>query len=150
VAESARAAPRPLGWLAAFAAALLAMLALDALWIGWLARPLYLQGIGHLMADGPDLRAAATFYLVYAAGLVGFAVRPAVAARGVGRAALGGALFGAVAYATYDLTNLATLRGWPLGLSLIDIAWGTFASACASASGKAVLDRFVPHRSVAA
>jgi len=128
-------------WLAAYAATAATMLALDLLWIGWLARPLYVQGIGHLMAERPNLVVAAVFYLVYAAGLIVFALGPNEATPGFGRAAVTGALFGLFAYATYDLSNLATLRDWPTGLSLLDMAWGCVASAAATAAGKVVLDR---------
>ena len=124
--------------LATYAATALAMLVLDALWLGLIAAPLYQQGIGHLMAPQPRLGVAALFYLLYPLGIVIFAVaaRPAGAWRPT---LLAGALFGFFAYATYDLTNLATLKGWPLGLSLIDMAWGTVVSTASAAGGKAAL-----------
>lgn len=124
--------------LAAYVATALAMLVLDALWLGLIAAPLYQQGIGHLMAPQPRLGVAALFYLLYPLGIVIFAVaaRPAGAWRPT---LLAGALFGFFAYATYDLTNLATLKGWPLGLSLIDMAWGTVVSTASAAGGKAAL-----------
>jgi uncharacterized membrane protein len=100
-------------FLLAYAAALATLLIIDLPWLGIVAQPLYQQGIGHLMAPQFNLPAAIAFYLVYAAGLVYFAVH---GARGLRHAALRGALFGFVAYATYDLTNLATLRGWPVWL----------------------------------
>lgn len=126
---------------AAYAATALAMLALDASWLGLIAQALYQQGIGHLMAPQPRLGIAALFYLVYPLGLVIFAVapRPATAWRPTLRA---GALFGFFAYATYDLTNLATLKDWPIGLSLIDVAWGSLASALAAGAGRYAMDRF--------
>ena len=116
------------------------MMLLDVLWIGVLARPLYQRGIGHLMADQPNFVAAAAFYLLYAAGLVAFVVLP----RAPGDwplAAAWGALFGFMAYMTYDLTNLATLRGWPLGLSALDTAWGCVATGLAATIGKVVADK---------
>ena len=116
------------------------MMLLDVLWIGVLARPLYRRGIGHLMADQPNFVAAAAFYLLYAAGLVAFVVLP----RAPGDwplAAAWGALFGFMAYMTYDLTNLATLRGWPLGLSALDTAWGCVATGLAATIGKLVADK---------
>ena len=125
--------------LAAYLAAVATMLLLDLLWLGWVARPLYLQGLGHLMADSPMWWAAALFYAVYGLGLLRFAIAmPAarVAAGTLAQAARAGALFGFVAYATYDLTNLATLRDWPVALAFIDIAWGTLASAAAAAAGR--------------
>lgn len=107
---------------------------LDMVWLLWIARDWYQQGIGHLMAARPQLAAAAIFYLLFPVGLMVFAVLPAAGA-GVAKAALLGALFGFFAYATYDLTNLAILKDWPIGLSLLDVAWGTLAGATASTAG---------------
>lgn len=116
------------------------MMVLDVLWIGVLARPLYNRGIGHLMAEHPNFVAAAAFYLLYAAGVMAFVVMPREAGDWP-MAAAWGALFGFMAYMTYDLTNLATLRDWPLGLSLIDTAWGCVATGVAATLGKLVVDR---------
>lgn len=128
-------------FLIALAATATVMVALDLLWLGLIARPVYRQGIGHLMAETPVVPVAVLFYAVYALGLVWFAVAPqSVETRWA--ATLGSAaLFGFVAYATYDLTNLATLRAWPLGLSLIDVAWGSLVSAGAAAAGRFAMDR---------
>ena len=128
-------------YLASYAATMISMLAIDLLWIGVIAKPLYQAGIGHLMAAQPNLAAALVFYLLFPLGLLLFAVLP-TAGSGWGKTLATGALFGFFAYATYDLTNLATLKGWPLGLSLIDMAWGSLVSAVASAAGRAALDRF--------
>ena len=126
---------------ATYAAAAVVMLAIDMLWLGVIAKPLYQQGIGHLMADRPKLWAAALFYLLYPAGLVLFAVMPNTASSWA-QTALMGAAFGLFAYATYDLTNLATLRDWPLGLSIIDTLWGAAVSAVAATAGRAALNHF--------
>jgi len=123
-----------------YLAIVVTMMALDVLWIGVLARPLYNRGIGHLMAEQPNFVAAAAFYLLFAVGLMAFVVLP----RAPGdwpMAAAWGALFGFMAYMTYDLTNLATLRAWPLGLSLIDTAWGCVATGLAATAGKLVADK---------
>jgi uncharacterized membrane protein len=123
-----------------YLAIVVTMMVLDVLWIGVLARPLYNRGIGHLMAEHPNFVAAAAFYLLFAVGLMAFVVLPR--ARGDWpMAAAWGALFGFMAYMTYDLTNLATLRAWPLGLSLIDTAWGCLATGLAATLGKLVADR---------
>jgi uncharacterized membrane protein len=126
--------------LAAYAATALVMLVLDAIWLGLIAAPLYQQGIGHLMAEPPRFGVAALFYLLYPLGIVIFAVaaRPAGAWQPT---LLAGALFGFFAYATYDLTNLATLKGWPVGLSLIDVAWGSGVSAVSAGAGRWAMDR---------
>jgi uncharacterized membrane protein len=123
-----------------YVAIVAAMMALDVLWIGVLARPMYARGIGHLMAEQPNFVAAVAFYLLYAAGLMAFVVLP----RTPGDwqlAAAWGALFGFMAYMTYDLTNLATLRDWPLALSFIDVAWGCVATGLAATAGRLVADR---------
>ena len=127
--------------LLTYAATTAMLMLLDALWLGLLAKPLYQQGIGHLMAAQPRLGVAAAFYLLYPLGLVIFAVWPGAVAAGWGEAAWRGALFGLFAYATYDLTNLATLRDWPVGLSLLDVAWGMVVSAAAATAGRMAFER---------
>jgi uncharacterized membrane protein len=127
----------------AFAVTAVVFLMLDALWLGVISRGLYQREIGPLLLARPRLGAAALFYLVYIAGLVYFCVVPGVAQSSVARGLLNGALLGAIAYATYDLTNLATLKGWSEILVFIDIAWGGLASALASAVGVAAAARVV-------
>jgi uncharacterized membrane protein len=138
-----------LSYLAAYAATAVAFLAIDLLWLGVIAKSFYRDGIGHLMADPPNLMAAGVFYLLYPLGVMLFAVAPNVWLGGTAsaaelpfsRAVIAGALFGFFAYATYDLSNLATLRGWPLRLSLVDIAWGAALTAAAAAAGRWALGR---------
>jgi len=129
-------------YLSAYAAVLVVLLALDMLWLGVIARSYYQQAIGHLLAERPSIAVGLLYYLVYATGLMVFAVKPTSTAIGVNATLLAGAMFGAFAYATYDLTNLATLKGWPAGLSVLDIAWGSTISAASAAAGKVVMDRF--------
>ena len=121
--------------LLAYAATTLVMVVIDLVWLGWIAKPLYQQGIGHLMASEPKLAAAALFYLLFPVGLMVFAVVPG-ASMPWGNTAINAALFGFFAYATYDLTNLATLKNWPISLALIDMAWGTAVSAVAALAGR--------------
>lgn len=116
--------------------AALAMLAiLDALWLGIVSREFYKARLGQLLLDQPNWPVAILFYLVHAAGIVVFALPPALASGGWLAAVLYGAFFGFCVYAAYDLTNLATLRGWPLAVSLVDLGWGAVvtAAACVSA-----------------
>ena len=127
--------------LAAYVAALLVMLAGDALWLGVIAVAMYQRGIGHLMAERPGAVAAALFYLLYAGGLVFFAIEP-MQPSDPWQAAGAGALLGLVAYGTYDLSNLATLRGWPAGLAAIEMAWGAAISALAAGLGRVAAQRF--------
>jgi uncharacterized membrane protein len=128
-------------YLGAWVLVLLAMGTMDVVWIGWLARPFYQQGLGHLMAPQVNLVAAIAFYLVYGVGLLVFVVAPDGATVPWRRTLCRGALFGFVAYAVYDLTNLATLRDWPLDVALMDMAWGGLASTIAAAAGKVGFDR---------
>ena len=121
-----------------FAATALAFLTLDAVWLSTMGSRLYQPAIGHLMAPEVDWLAAAFFYVLYLVGLAVFAVAPS---RSVAQGALRGALFGLVAYATYDLTNQATLRDWPWRVTLIDLCWGAFVSGAACAAGAAVARR---------
>jgi len=130
--------------LAAYAGTMIVMVGLDMLWLGVVAKPIYQQGIGHLMADQPNVPVAVLFYALFVLGLVVFAVLPAGPAPGWKKTVGTGALFGFFAYATYDLTNLATLKQWPIGLSVLDMVWGAFISAAASAGGKALMDRAAP------
>ena len=109
--------------------------ALDLVWIETLARGVYHAEIGPLLAPTPNLPAAIAFYAIYAAGVLIFAVAPGFE-RGDWRRVLGmAALFGLVAYATYDLTNLATLKGFTTKLSLVDMAWGTAMTAVVASLG---------------
>jgi uncharacterized membrane protein len=121
--------------LLAYAATTLVMVAIDLVWLGLIAKPIYQQGIGHLMAEQPKLAAGAVFYLLYPVGLMVFAVVPG-ASLPWSDTALKAALFGFIAYATYDLTNLATLKNWPTSLALIDMAWGTGVSVVAALAGR--------------
>ncbi|WP_432729868.1 DUF2177 family protein [Variovorax sp. W6] len=127
-----------LAWAVTFAV----LLALDALWLGFAAKDMYQQAMGELMSPNPRLGFAALFYLAYPVGLMVFAIVPGLRAQGVMRAALLGGLFGLFCYGTYDLTNLAVIRDWPLALSFIDIAWGTLVSGAAAAAGAVALRRF--------
>lgn len=127
-------------YAAALSASMVVMLALDALWIGFLAKSLYQEGIGHLLAPKANLVAAAAFYLVYIGGIMAFAVLPA-AGGGWTKAATLGAGLGFVAYATFDLTSQALLRDWPWKVTLADLVWGTFITATTAAAGRAAFDR---------
>lgn len=98
---------------------------LDALWLGLVAPAFYRSQIGYIMAESPNWLAAVLFYLLFVAGMAVFVTGPGIRAGDVKTAALRGAFFGLVTYATYDLTNLATLEGWPVLMTVVDMAWGT-------------------------
>jgi uncharacterized membrane protein len=110
---------------------LVIFLGIDSLWLGLVAPKYYRSQIGHLMAEKANLLAAGIFYLLFVGALVYFVIAPGMTIP-TSQLLLRGALFGLVTYATYDLTNLATLRDWPIPLTLIDLAWGTFLCALTS------------------
>jgi uncharacterized membrane protein len=125
--------------LVAWAVTFVVLLVIDMVWLGVVAKGMYQEAMGDLMSPNPRLAFAAVFYLAYPIGLLVFAIVPGLDQQGVLRAALLGALFGLFCYATYDLTNLAVIRDWPLALSFIDIAWGALVSGVAAAAGAAAL-----------
>jgi len=105
---------------------------IDILWLGVVAKGFYRQHLEGLLSTNVRWGVALTFYLIYIVGILIFAVVPALSKGSVGRAILMGALFGFFTYATYDLTNLATLRGWPVTIVAVDILWGSFLCAVVS------------------
>lgn len=105
---------------------------LDFLWLSRVAIGFYRSQIGEVLRPSPDFAVAALFYLVYIAGIVYFAVLPGVQKESILVALTHGALLGLIAYGTYDMTNLATLKGWTLSVSLVDMAWGTTLTAIAA------------------
>ena len=108
---------------------------LDFIWLSILAKDFYQSQLGGMMLAQPKLIPAAAFYILYLFGLLVFAIVPALRQRHWEMATILSALLGLIAYATYDLSNLATLKGWSVSLALTDIAWGTFASAVAGTAG---------------
>jgi uncharacterized membrane protein len=97
---------------------------IDIIWLGVIARGFYRRQLNFILSPGVNWAAAVTFYLIYIAGILFFAVRPAIIDNSWRQAAILGALFGFFTYATYDLTNLATIKQWPLAIVIIDILWG--------------------------
>lgn len=119
----------------AYLASAVVMLALDAVWLTLAVPRIYRPQLGDLLSDKPNLAVAGVFYLLYVVGVVVFAVLPALETRSFLQALGAGALLGLVAYGTYDFTNLATLRSWPVALSLIDVCWGIALTAVTAAAG---------------
>lgn len=101
---------------------------IDMLWLGVIAKNLYAEQIGFLMTDQIRWGAALLFYALYITGLVVFVILPATKAASWQYAILYGAGFGLICYSCYDLTNLATLKNWPLEITIYDMLWGTFIS----------------------
>ncbi|MBA3815541.1 MAG: DUF2177 family protein [Parachlamydiaceae bacterium] len=107
---------------------LIVFFAIDLFWLGIIAKNLYRTQIGFIMSDEVRWGPAILFYCLYIAGLVFFAILPAFNEGNLVLALLYGGFFGLVCYATYDLTNLATLKGWPMKIVVYDLLWGTFIS----------------------
>ncbi len=125
-------------YLIAYGGTATAFFVIDFLWLGFVAKSFYRERIGHLMADDMNLGAAGGFYLLYIVGIVVFAVMPALQSESWKTALVLGGLLGLIAYGTYDMTNLATLRDWPVSVAAADMAWGT-----ALTGGSAVVGYFV-------
>ena len=125
-----------------FLISLVAFMAIDFTWIGLVANKFYRSQIGFLLKDKFDLVPALAFYLIFLVGLLVFVIKPAIDNQSVQQAAQMGALFGVVTYATYDLTNLATLKNWPILVTIVDLCWGTFLCA-AITGGTLFLARFI-------
>ncbi len=104
--------------------------AIDLLWLGVVAKTFYRDNLAHVLSPTVNWPAALSFYLIYIAGILYFAVAPALAQDSLGRALLNGALFGFFTYITYELTNMATLPNWPLKVVIVDTLWGI--ALCAS------------------
>ena len=121
-------------WLIAYLASALTMGGLDFVWLTN-TKPIYRRALGSALAENPDMRAGVAFYVLYLVGVMIFAVRPALTSGDWRQATLFGALFGFFCYATYDLTNLATLKSFTLQATLADLAWGTFITATAATMG---------------
>ena len=112
-------------FITAYLATIVIFLAIDFVWLKYVALTFYRNNLGDLMLDQPKLGIAAGFYLMYAAAVVVLAVLPALRANDWSTALLYGALLGMAAYGTYDITNLATLRNWPAIVTIVDWIWGT-------------------------
>jgi uncharacterized membrane protein len=122
-------------YVKAYALTLIAFLGIDSIWLGIVARSFYASQLGSLMREDVSYAVAGAFYLAYVAGIVFFAVAPALAEGSWQRAAFNGALLGLLAYGTYDMTNLATIKNWPFTMSLVDMGWGTLLTATAAVIG---------------
>jgi uncharacterized membrane protein len=132
----------PQQWLIAYGSTLVALLALDALWLTLFMAPAYKATLGDMMLSQPRLVPAVAFYLLFTLGVVVFAVLPALHSASWQSAAVLGAVLGLIAYATYDLTSLAIFKGWTVQLALIDVLWGAVLSCAAGVVGYAATSRW--------
>ena len=122
-------------YLKIYLAVLVGFLAIDMVWLTVVARGFYRKQLGFLLADQPNWWAAIAFYLLFVAGLLVFVIVPAVEAGSLRKALLLGAFFGLVTYATYDLTNQATVKDWPWILTIVDMTWGAVLATTVSCLG---------------
>jgi len=122
-------------YLKLYLATLVAFFAIDMVWLGLVARSFYQQHLGFLMAPKVNWLAALAFYLLFIAGILVFVVVPGLKADSLRTTLVHAALFGLITYATYDLTNLATIRDWPLVVTVVDLVWGTVLTAAVSTAG---------------
>lgn len=113
-------------YLKVYFLALFTFLLMDFVWLGFLAKNLYKEQIGFLMTKEIVWPAAIVFYFLYILGVSYFVIYPSLENFHLGKCFFRGALFGLICYATYDLTNLATIKGWPLKIVFIDLVWGAF------------------------
>lgn len=116
-----------------FFVALGSFLVVDGLWLTLIAKNFYSKHLGYLMAKNPNFLAAGLFYLIYVFAMVVLIVSPGIEKGSFWSTVLSGALFGLCCYATYDLTNLATVQNWPIIVTIVDLIWGTFLSATIAA-----------------
>ena len=118
-----------------YLATLIAFFAIDMIWLGLVARTFYRKYLGFLLAPSTNWLAAIIFYLLFIVGILVFVVLPGLENNSLKTTLLRAALFGLVTYATYDLTNLATVKNWPMIVSIVDIAWGIVLSVLVSLIG---------------
>ncbi len=117
----------------------LVFFAIDMVWLGFLAKGLYQKYLGGFLSDQVNWAAAIIFYLLFIIGIFVFVILPAVEKNSITSALVLGAFFGFITYATYDLTNLATLKNWPLPIVFIDLAWGAVLTSLVSIAGYGIV-----------
>ncbi|NLC33253.1 MAG: DUF2177 family protein [Clostridiales bacterium] len=116
--------------------------AVDIMWLGFISKKLYAKYLGYIMADQTNWPAAIIFYLLYIAGLIFFVINPALEKNSLIYAVTVGSIFGFITYATYDMTNLATLKDWPVIITIIDMMWGTFLNAATAGLSFYIINLF--------
>jgi uncharacterized membrane protein len=126
-----------------YAIATVIFFGLDMLWLGGIAKNLYRQKLGFILSDEVNWIAAFTFYFLYIAGILFFAVLPGLKEGNWQTTLTNGAVFGFMCYATYDLTNMATVKNWPLSIVVIDMVWGTVLTGSVSVLTYSVAKKFV-------
>lgn len=129
-------------WLAYFGVTFIVFMGIDLIWLGFVAKNLYAKYLGYLMAPKINWLAALIFYVIFIIGILYFVIAPSLVDRNLGQLILRAALFGFITYATYDLTNLATVRDWPITITIIDLIWGTTLSTSVSLISYLIITNF--------
>jgi len=132
-----------MNWIKMYMASLIVFLAADFVWLAFLSKKIYAQHLGYIMTEKIVWWAAVLFYLIFVAGLLFFVIEPAVRRKSIEYAAYAGAFFGLITYATYDLTNLATIKDWPIIITVLDLMWGTFVSMGTSSLSYMLIRKFL-------
>lgn len=130
-------------YLKEYGIAFIVFMLIDLVWLVFIARSLYQKYLGYIMSPTVNWPAAIIFYMLFIAGIVFFVIHPALAKQSLQYAVLAGAFFGLVTYATYDLTNLATLKDWPLNITIIDLIWGSTLSASTASATYLIIKNFL-------
>lgn len=130
-------------FIIAYVSTALVFFVIDFVWLSKMTGLFYRARMGDMLLAQPNFAVAGAFYLIYVAGIVYLAVLPALNSGNWYTALISGAVLGLVAYGTYDMTNLATLKNWSLSLSIVDMAWGTFLTAVSATAGYLVVSVFM-------
>ena len=131
-----------MNYLREYGIAFIAFFTIDLLWLGIFAKDVYKKYLGFILSPNPNWLAAITFYLLYILGIVFFVINPAIEKRSFRYALFAGMFFGLITYATYDLTNLATIKDWPLNITIIDLIWGSALCGLVSSITYSVMVKF--------
>ena len=119
-------------WLLYYGLTLTVFMVIDLLWLGFISKDIYSKYLGYLMSDNVNWLAAVVFYLIFIGGVCYFVLYPSLIDKNMTNLLIRAALFGFITYATYDLTNLATIKDWPINITIIDLIWGTTLSTSVS------------------
>lgn len=129
-------------WLAYFAVTFVVFMGIDLIWLGFVAKNIYSKYLGYLMAPNVNWLAALVFYVIFIIGILYFVIAPSLVDRDFTQLVIRAMLFGFMTYATYDLTNLATVRDWPITITIIDLIWGTTLSTSVSVISYLIITNF--------
>ena len=129
-------------WLAYFAVTFVVFMGIDLIWLGFVAKNIYSKYLGYLMTPNVNWLAALIFYVIFIIGILYFVIAPSLVDRDFTQLVIRAMLFGFITYATYDLTNLATVRDWPITITIIDLIWGTTLSTSVSVISYLIITNF--------